>query len=313
MTQAGQFVELTLRKPGNFVDVRFSIPNGTVAELMVAPGGEPSFSLGLSTNYSWSFTSGVGIGNKPGHAHRFYDQVSAVLLQSESQRLLPVGTKVRFSMDAAAVPITIDLVDVFNVPAPFPKPAGFVSVMDHGADPTGVGDSWQAFTSALALANSTGSGGVWIPPGSFKCNRTIITPSNMIIRGSGPFTSTIYKNGFRGPNALNVTVADLGLDLQRSKRGGPAGFDGSFGGGSLFQNLRIAHTGICLGYIVGNDVLGTAVGSPHNDIHWVGVTGHNSYAGGIVHRPVHKPPSLAHFFQSCSSVFSIVGSLECGC
>ena len=288
LTKAGQFVELKLSKPGNFVDVRFSIPNGTVADLKVAPAGEPPFSLALTTNYSWSYTSGVGIPghqNKKGrHAHRFYDQVSAALLPQlkARRRLLPAGTLVRFSM-TTKVPITIDLVDVFNVPAPFQQPVDFVSVVDHGADPTGEADSWQAFTSAVALAN-TSSSGVWIPKGSFQCNRTVAIPSNMIIRGSGPFTSAIYKNSFIGHNSLNVTVIDLSIDLQRSKRGGPAGLEGSFGGGSLFQNLRVAHTGVCIGYIVGNDALGTAAGSPHHDIHWVEVWGHNSYAGGIVHR-----------------------------
>lgn len=291
LTKASQFVELTLTKPGNWLSVRSSIPNGTVAELRVIPSaGESPFSLALSTNYSWSYTSGVGIPghqNKEGHAHRFYDQVSAVLLpQSDSRRLLPAGTKVRLSRSSAsaAVPITIDLVDVFDVTAPFLKPADFVSVVDHGADPTGARDSWQAFTRAVSLANSTGSGGIWIPSGSFLCNRTVVMPSNVVVRGSGPFTSVIYKNSFIGHNALNVSIFDLSIDLQRSKRGGPAGLEGSFGGGSLFQNLRIAHTGVCIGFIVGNDELGTAVGSPHHDIHWVGVSGHNSYAGGIVHR-----------------------------
>lgn len=37
-----------------------------------------------------------------------------------------------------AEPITIDLVDIHSVPQALPAPAGFVSIVDMGADPTGM-------------------------------------------------------------------------------------------------------------------------------------------------------------------------------
>ena len=289
LTEAGHYVELTLQKPGNFVDVRFSIPNGTTATLQVSAAGEVSFPLALTTNYSWLYTDGVGPNNKPGHPHRFYDEASG-WLGSPTWAALPAGTKLRFSlMSDAVVPITIDLVDVYRVPEPYPKPTGFVSVLDHGADPSGLGDSRQAFVSALTLAASTGSG-VWIDAGDFFVNRSISMPDNIVVRGAGPFYSTIYKNGFsarfqgHGANALNVTAMDFAMDLQRSKRGEGTGFLGSFGGGSLFQNLRIRHAGIPSAFVVGNDEIGTGVGSPHHDSHFANVDGRGSFAGGIVHR-----------------------------
>jgi polygalacturonase len=41
-----------------------------------------------------------------------------------------------------------------------------VSVMDFGADPTGVADSYQAFVDALAASNS-----VFVPEGTFRVDQ----------------------------------------------------------------------------------------------------------------------------------------------
>jgi parallel beta-helix repeat protein len=85
-----------------------------------------------------------------------------------------------------------------------------------------------------------------------------------------------------GKRALNVTVTDLGIEGQSTMRcGGPyMGVAGSFGGGSLFQNIRIRHTNVGV-WMLGDT--STAEGSPHDDVHWVGISVHNTFAGGIIH------------------------------
>jgi hypothetical protein len=97
LTKVGHFVELTLTKPGNVAEVRFSIPDGKQATVEVTAGGEPAFSLSLTSNYSWNYGWQISPSSRDpskGYAHKFYDEVTAALVPLESHRTLPAGTKV---------------------------------------------------------------------------------------------------------------------------------------------------------------------------------------------------------------------------
>ena len=78
----------------------------------------------------------------------------------------------------------IDLADFEQVAAPVARPANSLSVVDYGADPSGVADSSSAFDAAVA-AGASQARVVWVPPGTFKVTRHVI-PDNVTVRGAGP-------------------------------------------------------------------------------------------------------------------------------
>lgn len=69
-----------------------------------------------------------------------------------------------------------------------------LSVLDFGADRTGVADSSTAFANAIAAAASLGIGIVDIPSGTYKLNSTLNINQNIWLRGAGRYTVTLNSN-----------------------------------------------------------------------------------------------------------------------
>lgn len=63
-----------------------------------------------------------------------------------------------------------------------------VSVLDYGADPTGVADSTAAFQAAVNYSN------VYVPTGNYRITSTILVPSNRKITGNG-YGSRLFADG----------------------------------------------------------------------------------------------------------------------
>jgi hypothetical protein len=83
------------------------------------------------------------------------------------------------------------------------------SVLDYGADPTGVADSSQAFTDALALHKK-----VFVPEGSYRLNSTVTVPYASMIHGEG----------------TNSAIVAYGVDAFTIAAGG---------GHTIFKNLGL--------------------------------------------------------------------------
>jgi len=227
----------------------------------------------VTSIYSWAygdypFTKNPGNG-KP---HHFYDEARGLF-----GKTLPAGTKVRV-VAVNSITYTIDLADFYTVPAPYPMPAGYVSITDHGADPTGTKDSTGAFTAAIAAA---GGKGVWIPQGYFLVT-TRFTLNKITVRGAGPWWSTVrgtvnHGVGFFGSFAPTPSVdvqlfdfAVVGDTNVRDDNAPDSGVGGSFNGNSLVQNLWIEHT-----------KCGMWLDGPFDGLHVMGTTIRNTYADGI--------------------------------
>jgi len=144
---AGQYVEFVLARPADAVDIRYSVPDGSAdSSLQLTVGGAAHSavlaSLPTTAKYShfygnYPFTKNPADGGQ----HHYFDDTRALL-----GRVLPAGTRVRIT---AASPTTVDVADFENVaPAAARGPAGSLSVLDFGADPTGTADSGQAMRSA---------------------------------------------------------------------------------------------------------------------------------------------------------------------
>jgi hypothetical protein len=85
---AGQYVEFTLARPANAVDLRYSIPDsadgtGLTAPLHVLVNGRPGADLSLTSKYTWFYGS-YPFSNNPAdlHGHHMYD---------DRRRGLPAG------------------------------------------------------------------------------------------------------------------------------------------------------------------------------------------------------------------------------
>lgn len=245
---AGQYVEFVLARPADAVDIRYSVPDGSADSALQLTVGGASHSATLASlpttaKYSHFY------GNYPftkdpadGGQHHYFDDTRALL-----GRVLPAGTRVRIT---AVAPTTVDVADFENVaPAVAQGPAGSLSVLDFGADPTGATDSGQAIQNAIdagAAAHKT----VWIPQGTYTVTRQLVV-DGVTVAGAGPWYSILHGAGvgvFGKPaptpsSAVHLSgFAIFGETTIRDDSVSDSGLGGSLGGGSTVDDLWIQHT-----------------------------------------------------------------------
>ncbi len=194
--RVGQYVQFTLTRPANAVNVRYSIPDtadgkGRNATLGVFVNGHPATALQVTSRYSWYYGM-YPWSNHPadGGRRQLYDD-SRVMLGAT----LPAGSTVRFQIRRAdtAPWYVLDTADFEEVAAPGTRPVRSLSVVDFGADPTGRRDSSTAVQAAVTAASGTGRT-VWIPRGTFTVTRHLIV-NKVTVRGAGPWYSVLHGRG----------------------------------------------------------------------------------------------------------------------
>jgi hypothetical protein len=197
---SGQSVTFTTPVTTNSIDFRYSIPDSSDGSVYTAPlslyiNGVKQTDFTLTNAYSWYYGSYPFV-NTPssGTPMHFYDEVHRLFTTT-----YPAGTTFKLQVDSedTASSYTINLADFENVAAPLTQPAGSVSVVSEGADPTGVNDSTTAFNNAIAAAGAGGT--VWIPPGTYDIPGHIIV-NNVTVAGAGMWYSTVTGTapGFYG-------------------------------------------------------------------------------------------------------------------
>ena len=153
----------------NSIDFRYSIPDSSDGSVYTAPlslyiNGVKQTDFTLTNAYSWYYGSYPFV-NTPssGTPMHFYDEVHRLFSTT-----YPAGTTFKLEVDSedTASSYTINLADFENVAAPLAQPAGSVSVVSEGADPTGVNDSTTRSTTPIAAAGAGGT--VWIPAGHVR-------------------------------------------------------------------------------------------------------------------------------------------------
>ncbi len=188
----GQYVDFTLARAANAVTVRYAVPDsadgqGADSTLGVYTGGRRLASLRTTSRYGWYYGA-YPFTNTPadGTPHHFFDEARVQL-----GRILPAGTDVRIQVGAGdtAPWYDIDLADFEVVAPPLAQPAGSLSVLDHGADPTGAKDSSDAFDAGVAAAAAAGKT-LWIPKGTFTLSRHIVV-DDVSISGAGQWYSVL--------------------------------------------------------------------------------------------------------------------------
>lgn len=215
----GQFVEFTLPRAANAINVRYSIPDaatggGITAPLEVTVNGGHRRTTTLTSQYAWLYnqypfsndpnadllfpdqwitecqcvpnqTTPAPIITKPFRPNHFYDEQRLML--GHTYR---AGDTVRLTVpkNTNAAWTVIDLMDSQLVGAPRFDPHA-LNVLWFGADPTGRRDSADAIDRAITVAHEVHLP-VYLPPGTFQVNRHIIV-DDVTIEGAGNWYTII--------------------------------------------------------------------------------------------------------------------------
>ncbi|MDB5471617.1 MAG: mycodextranase [Caulobacter sp.] len=254
LTAVGDYVEIVLAKPANAVTLRYALPDsasgkGLDSDIALYADGRRLGALALTSRYSWYYGR-YPFTNRPadGGGHHIYDEARLLLPQ-----MLSAGTRVRFQVERADVAWRlIDLAD-FEVATPTLSGAdGAVSVLAHGADPSGRRESSRAFDAAIARSQTSGKR-VWIPPGRYRIDRHIIV-DEVSLAGAGPWFTVLTGRGVgiygrKAPQgSRNVILRDFAIFGEVTGRDDHAqvnGVGGAMSDSEIF-NLWIQHTKVGL-------------------------------------------------------------------
>jgi hypothetical protein len=277
LTSTGQYVQVTLTKPANAFVLRYSIPDNAAGTGITAPlgfyvNGAKVQDVSLNSAYSWVYGA-YPYNNNPagGEAHRFYDEVRVLLPTTYA-----AGTVIKLQKDASssAAYYTVDLIEAEVAPAALTAPANYLNVTSYGATANDSSDDTNAFTSAIAAAQSQGRG-LWVPAGTFITNARL-NIANVSLRGAGIWRTTIRGTNGKGgffATGNNVQLADFSIagdSRVRNDSGDDAAFEGNFGTGSLIYNVWVEHTKV-----------GLWASSGTNGLYMAGVRIRNTFADGV--------------------------------
>ncbi|MFJ2830437.1 discoidin domain-containing protein [Streptomyces sp. NPDC087263] len=241
---AGQRVEFTAPRAANAVNVAYSVLDGQSGSLDVYVNGTKlAKTLAVTSRYSYVDTSWIA-GAK---THHFFDNARLLLGVN-----VQAGDKIAFQ--ATSVQVTVDVADFEQVAAAAVKPAAAVSVVDKGADPSGVGDSTAAFRSAIAAAPG---GVVWIPPGEYRITSSLSGVQNVTLQGAGNWYSVVRTSRFIDQTSSSgaVGLKDFAVigDVTERVDSNPDNFvNGSLGPNSTVSGMWIQHLKVGL-WLTGNN------------------------------------------------------------
>lgn len=242
---AGQSVEFTLADAANAVNVAYNVPDGQSGSMDVYVNGQKiSKTLAVTSKYSYVDTSWIA-GSK---THHLFDNARLQLGQN-----LQSGDKVKLA--ATSTQVTVDVADFEQVAGAATKPSGALSVTDKGADPTGQGDSTQAFRETIAAAKG---GTVWIPPGEYRLTQSLNNVDNVTIRGAGNWHSVVRSSRFIDQSSAptgKVGLHDFAVIGEVTERvdSSPDNFvNGSLGPNSTVSGMWLQHLKVGL-WLTGNN------------------------------------------------------------
>ena len=238
LSGAGQYVDFTLARPANAVDLRYSIPDsadgtGLTTPLKVFVNGQARPDLTLSSVYDWFYGS-YPFTNDPAdlHGHHMYDDVRTLLGMAGPCR--PGRTSGSRSLTRRFRSPSTSRTSQ-QVAPPAPQPRGSISVLSYGADPTGQTDSTTAIQNAINAGSAAGKA-VYIPPGNYTVTAHLIV-NNVTLTGAGEWYSVLGGNGvgvfgnFAPDPSTNVHLSNFAIYGQVNARVDSEDFMGI--GGSL--------------------------------------------------------------------------------
>ncbi|MFK0158618.1 discoidin domain-containing protein [Streptomyces sp. NPDC090493] len=241
---SGQRVEFTAPQASNAVNLSYSVPDGQTGTLNVYVNGvRLARTLAVTSKYSYVDTGWIA-GAKQ---HHFFDNARLLLGQN-----IQAGDKVAF--ESTGTQVTVDVADFEQVAAAAAQPAGSVSVVSKGADPSGNGDSTQAFRDAVSAAQG---GTVWIPPGDYRLTSSLGGVQNVTLLGAGSWYSVVHTSRFidQSSSSGNVHISNFAVIGEVTERvdSNPDNFvNGSLGPNSSVSGMWIQHLK-CGFWLTGNN------------------------------------------------------------
>lgn len=240
----GKQIAFTLAAPANALTLRYAIPDGATGSIGIYLDGTRYATLALTSRHGW-FYGRYPFTNNPadGGAHHFFDHARIKL-----GRTIPAGTTATLRPDAGLDWTAIDLADFELADPPREQPAGSLSLIDFGADPSGLRESGAEFRRAVAAAREAGKP-LWIPPGIFHI-RGHVHVDRVTIEGAGMWHSELRGEGlgFYGnataPASQAVVLRDfavIGDVTERKDHLALSGIGGAMGGGSVIERLWLQH------------------------------------------------------------------------
>lgn len=244
---SGQRVEFTAPRAANALNVAYSVPDGQSGSLNVYVNGTRlAKTIAVTSKYSYVDTGWIP-GSK---THHFYDNARLLLGQN-----IQAGDKV--ALEATNAQVTVDVADFEQVAGAASRPAGSVSVTSKGADPSGQGDSTQAFRDAIASAQG---GVVWIPPGEYRLTSSLSGVQNVTLQGAGSWHSIVRTSRFidQASSSGGVHIKDFAVIGEVTERvdSNPDNFvNGSLGRNSSVSGMWLQHLKVGLWLMGNNDNL----------------------------------------------------------
>ncbi|MGW3130681.1 discoidin domain-containing protein [Streptomyces sp. NPDC001123] len=241
---SGQRVEFTAPQASNAVNLSYSVPDGQTGTLNVYVNGvKLAKTLAVTSKYSYVDTGWIA-GAKQ---HHFFDNARLLL-----GRNIQAGDKVAF--ESTGTQVTVDVADFEQVAGAATQPAGSVSVVSKGADPSGNGDSTQAFRDAISAAQG---GTVWIPPGDYRLTSSLSGVQNVTLLGAGSWYSVVHTSRFidQSSSSGNVHISNFAVIGEVTERvdSNPDNFvNGSLGPNSSVSGMWIQHLK-CGFWLTGNN------------------------------------------------------------
>ncbi|GGX00502.1 mycodextranase [Streptomyces chartreusis] len=244
---SGQRVEFTAPRAANALNVAYSVPDGQSGSLNVYVNGTRlAKTIAVTSKYSYVDTGWIA----GARTHHFYDNARLLLGQN-----VQAGDKV--ALEATNAQVTVDVADFEQVAGAASQPAGSVSVTSKGADPSGQGDSTQAFRDAIASAQG---GVVWIPPGEYRLTSSLSGVQNVTLQGAGSWHSVVRSSRFidQSSSSGGVHIKDFAVIGEVTERvdSNPDNFvNGSLGPNSSVSGMWLQHLKVGLWLMGNNDNL----------------------------------------------------------
>jgi hypothetical protein len=251
LSASGQYARFTNQCTANGIVVRFALPDsadgsGTDATLGLYVNGARVQTLNLTSRYAWAYgdpTTSTTTTNNPsdGHARHFFDETRLLLTTD-----IPAQATVALQKDDedTAAYYVIDFVDLEQVPAPAPRSANSLSIVDYGAKPNDSLDDALWIRNCINDAEAQGKT-VWIPAGAFNDGSMPLTVQNVTIQGAGMWYSTIQGAGAEftcgGSGCQFSDFSVSGAVTARDDSNSIHAFGGSFGTGSRLTDIWVEH------------------------------------------------------------------------
>ncbi|NDV62800.1 hypothetical protein G0Q06_10090 [Puniceicoccales bacterium CK1056] len=250
----GTSVSWVIQESANAAVIRYSLQDGDAGNitLTITPGGgggSTSTNVPVTSAQTWVYFDGGTEYDSPAPgripAKRFAE--ARVLLSTP----VDAGDTLTISRETGDELIWIDVVELETANEFIPaNPGDYYYVTSFGAVPNDSGDDYYNFLNCLTAADAAGKK-VYVPAGRYNLSDRLELPSGAHLQGAGMwytdlvFTSTTPGDGNGGVYAMgdNRTLSDVYITgPQTTRDGGYKGIQGSWGTGSLIENVWVENT-----------------------------------------------------------------------